>query len=993
MSQLNAAVAATVLALSLVAAPAPVAAQEYRSYAVAPVEAHPEWDAEYTRLIRADSTGTEFMTDLVDHLPASATVPSPLQVNGYIAGAAGHLTYAADVHAYMRAVAAASPRVAVFSIGTTEEGREMIAVAVADEDTIARLDEYRDITARLADPRALPDDEARRLVGRGKPIYYLTGGLHSPETGSPEMLMELVYRLAVEDTPMVRRIRDNVITLVTPVLEVDGRERMVDIVRWYEAHPDVGMPPLVYWGHYVAHDNNRDAIGLELDLTRNVQQAYFDWHPQVMHDLHESIPFLYVSSGTGPYNAWLDPLMVGEWERMAYNEVQALTGRGLPGVWTHGFYDGWAPNYLFWIAMGHNSLGRFYETFGNHVPDTEHRVVRGMSERQWFRPNPPLPEVEWSLRNNVNYQQSGVLTALAWVADHREHVLEQFWRLGVRSVAKARTEGPAAYVFTADQPRRGQLRDLMRLLREHRIEVQVADAPVEVEEVWPPRGEDEGGSDDAAAPSAEDDAGADRTLTFPAGSFVVRLDQPYSRLADALLDTQYVRGDERLYDDTGWTLGYARNLQFARVVNPAVLDAPMHAWDGGGKTEHRVRGAFVAVENHADTDLVRLRTRLPGTEMLITEAAVEAGGRTLPAGTVLMAVGDGDRAAVAAALADLDLAAADLPRRPEVAAHPWVLPRVAMMHSWRSTQDEGWYRLAFEDLGIPYDYISTQDVRATPDLRERYDVIVVAPVGRASARDLVEGMPAGVPIPWQESDLTPNLGRIDSTPDVRPGLGLEGVVHLRRFAEAGGLLVMCGSAAELAVDYGLTPSVRIDEPAGVKAPGTLVRAAVAAAGSPVTAGYDAAVPVYFDGGPVFTVGMSRRRDREASRPSGRGSAADPDVPQGRPWVPVPPPAKNESGFELPENLPFFTLPYVPSPAERPAVLLRFPEKAGDILLSGMLEGAGALSGKPLAVLSPLGQGHVLLFGNNPMWRGITQGSYALLTNALLSAGHLDVASE
>ncbi len=992
MPRLNAAAVATLVTLSLCAGPAPAADEGYPSYAVSPVDAHPEWDAEYTRLIRSSSTGTEFMTALVDHLPASDTVPTPLRVNGYVAGAAGHLTYAADVHAYMRTVAAASPRVTVFSIGTTEEGREMIAAVVADEDTIARLDEYRAVAARLADPRGLSDDEARALIAKGKPIYYLTGGLHSPETGSPEMLMELVYRLAVEDTPEIRRIRDNVITVVTPVLEVDGRERMVDVVRWYEAHPDVGVPPLVYWGHYVAHDNNRDAIGLTLDLTRNLQGAYFDWHPQVMHDLHESIPFLYVSSGTGPYNAWLDPLMVGEWERMAYNEVQTLTALGLPGVWTHGFYDGWAPNYLFWIAMGHNSLGRFYETFGNHVPDTLHRVVRGMSEREWYRPNPPLPEVEWSLRNNVNYQQSGVLTALAWVAANRDHVLEQFWRLGKRSVAKARTEGPAAYVFTADQPRRGQLRDLMQLLRDHRIEVHVADAPIEVARTWPPRADDNDGEEPADGPSADED-GSDRMLTFPAGSFVVRLDQPYSRLADALLDTQYVRGDERLYDDTGWTLGYARNVEFERVVNPAVLDVPMHGWDGGTDDRHRSLGTVVAVENHADTDLVRLRTRLAGIGMSITEAAVEVDGVTLPAGTVLIRTGDGAGGDVAAVLDDLDLATVSLARVPDVAAHPWTLPRIAMMHSWRSTQDEGWYRLAFEALGIPYDYISTQDVRSTAKLRELYDVIVVAPVGRASARDIVEGLPEGEPIPWQTSELTPNLGRIDSTPDMRPGLGLEGVVHLRRFAEAGGLLVMCGSAAELAVDYGLTPSVRIDEPAGVKAPGTLVRAAVAAAGSPVTAGYDPTVPVYFDGGPVFTVGMSRRRDRESSRPSGRGSATDPDVPQGRPFVPAPPPQERETGFELPENLPFFTMPYVPAPDERPTVLLRFPEKAGDILLSGMLEGAGALAGRPLAVLSPLGEGHVLLFGNNPMWRGITQGSYALLTNALFSAGHLDAAPE
>ncbi|HUJ14695.1 MAG TPA: M14 family zinc carboxypeptidase, partial [Thermoanaerobaculia bacterium] len=182
---------------------------------------HAADDVEYTKQIRQFTTGPQFTTELVDHLPASDTVPTPLKFLGYIAGAENHLTYAEDVDRYMRAVAAASPRVKVFSIGRTEEGREMIAVAVSNEHTIANLDHYRQITAQLADPRRTSDELAQKLVAEGKPIYYVTGAIHSPETGSPEMLMELVYRLAVEDTPMIRKIRDNVIFLTTPVLEAD----------------------------------------------------------------------------------------------------------------------------------------------------------------------------------------------------------------------------------------------------------------------------------------------------------------------------------------------------------------------------------------------------------------------------------------------------------------------------------------------------------------------------------------------------------------------------------------------------------------------------------------------------------------------------------------------------------------------------------------------------------------------------------------------------
>ena len=179
------------------------------------------------------------MTELVDHLPASATVPSPLKFHGYIAGAEGKLTYAEDVYRYMRALEAASPRVKVFSIGQSEEGRELIVVAIANEETIASLDRYREITRKLSDPRKLTDDEAQRAdrAGQADVLRHRRDAL-AGDRPVPEMLMELAYRLAVEETPFIRNIRDNVIMLITPVLEVDGRNRQVDLWRYREANPE-----------------------------------------------------------------------------------------------------------------------------------------------------------------------------------------------------------------------------------------------------------------------------------------------------------------------------------------------------------------------------------------------------------------------------------------------------------------------------------------------------------------------------------------------------------------------------------------------------------------------------------------------------------------------------------------------------------------------------------------------------------------------------------
>ncbi|HEY0143668.1 MAG TPA: M14 family zinc carboxypeptidase [Thermoanaerobaculia bacterium] len=921
-------------------------------------------DTVYTEQIRQFTTEPRFMTELVDHLPASDTVPSPLKHHGYIAGAEGHLTYAEDVYRYMRALEAASPRIKVISVGQSEEGRETILVVASNEETIANLDRYKEINRRLADPRKLNDADARALIAQGKPMYWATGAMHSPETGSPEMLMELAYRLAVEETPFIRSIRDNVIVLITPVLEVDGRNRQVDLWNYRKANPTVPTPPLIYWGHHVAHDNNRDQIGLALALSRNAMKVYDDFRPQVMHDLHESIPFLYISTGTGPLNPSLDPLMVDEWHRMAFNEVDKMTERGVPGVWLHGFWDGWAPNYLFWLGAGRNTIARFYETFGNRWPTTERRVVRNFSDRQWYRTNPPLPEVRWSLRNNVNFQQSGVLFALGDMAANRERFLERYWQLGKRSIAKAQNEGPAAWVLDAGQKRQGQLHDLLALLKQHGVEIHTADEAFSVTTNWPP------------SPNKTD---KQEPAKFAKGSYIVRMDQPYSRLADTLLDVQFVRGEERVYDDTGWTLGYLKNVAVTRVANPDVLKVKMRAWTPAAPAA--LRGT-VAIENFAETDLARLRFANPNAKMLVATEEFTADKRKYAPGTVLVSASEaGD------ALSKLHLPTTSLAAMPNVKTRELRAPRIALMHTWLRTQDEGWWRLALESLGIPYDYISTQDVAKMADLGARYDVILFPPAGSGvGPQDIVNGFAPGPPLPWKKTPLTPNLGGVDETDDMRPGLGLEGVANLQRFVEGGGLLVTARDTSAFAVEYGLARWVRVVDTTKLKAPGTVVSAVVTDKKHPVAWGYDDTLPLYFSGSPVFRVGFREERENDA-RPSGRGNRIDPDVPQGRGFVPLPErakPAPGEEGFQLPEDAPWGIEHAMPKPEDRPRVIISFAAKADQLLMSGMLEGGEEIAGKPAVIAAPRGKGTILLMANNPMWRQNTSGSYALVLNAIMN---------
>ena len=168
----------------------------------------------------------------------------------------------------------------------------------------------------------------------------------------------------------------------------------------------------MYWGKYVQHDNNRDGMGQFLELTKAVTRTQLQWYPTVMHDLHEAQTYLYSSTGTGPYNDALDPIVIGEWWQLAQNDVMEMTKRGVPGVWTYGFYDGWVPNYMFFIAHSHNAIGRFYEVQSYGPDPYEVRPGATTTSKEWFRPNPPLPFIKWGPRNNTNIQQSAVLFSL-----------------------------------------------------------------------------------------------------------------------------------------------------------------------------------------------------------------------------------------------------------------------------------------------------------------------------------------------------------------------------------------------------------------------------------------------------------------------------------------------------------------------------------------------------------------------------------------------------
>jgi hypothetical protein len=336
--------------------------------------------------------------------------------------------------------------------------------------------------------------------------------------------------------------------------------------------------------------------------------------------------------------------------------------------------------------------------------------------------------------------------------------------------------------------------------------------------------------------------------------------------------------------------------------------------------------------------------------------------------------------------------------------HRLAVPRIALMHSWQRTQDDGWYRIAMDTLKIPYTYIPDTVVRETPNLRSLFDVVIIPALRGQDLNSMLRGIrrPGG-PMPWRNTPEMPNLHRpgLSESDDIRGGLGYAGLASLQRFVSEGGLLIAAGTTVTVPVHGGMTDMVTLAEPPNLQAPGSVLLTNIEDKKSPIAYGYDDKLYVYFRQGPLLRVGLGMgggpfgQPDGPPQRSSGRGSAADPDVIQGRRYVEPEPPvrrAPRQQELYIPDELQDFVRGTLPPRSQWPRVIARFaPEK--ELLLSGMLVGGNQVAERPAVVHVPSGKGNVLLFANVPMWRDNTMGSFFLMFNAMLNYDHLHLGAE
>jgi hypothetical protein len=807
-------------------------------------------DPDFAARVKEWTTKPEFISPLVDHLPASNGVPSPKDVLGHHIGAPKELTYYADVLRYYDTLAAHSGRVKVLRIGKTEEGRDSVIVFVGSEDSIAHLDDNRRNLARLADPRGLTDAEAHDLIVKTKPVYTLSGGLHSAELGPPEMLMELAYRLITEDSPLVQSIRANVIVAIMPVADPDGRDRSID---WYFAHNvDITdyekMSGVPYWGKYTKHDDNRD-INYAGMANQNFLRWYLDWHPPVIHDLHESVPFLYIYSGQAPQNPLWDPIVYGELPMFANWDMSQLTKYGMPGVWNHGYVDAWSPGYVAIMATNHNGLMRFYEIFGNAGATTMERTIAPPSspailggggggfgdftKRQWYRPNPPYEHVLWSMRDNTNYAETGVLNSLQLVAALPQVILENFYVKSRNAVSAGTKQEPYGFILPADQEDPTRVAFVIHILRMQGIEVGRAKAAIKLSDG-----------------------------DYPVGSLIVKTNQPYGPLAKTLLGKQTDPDPElTTYDDSAWTMSLMTDTTIKPTKDIAVQAVAVEAVDQytpQGTLKDVPAAAVYAVPDHGSPNLVTLRYGLKDVSMQIAEKPFTAAGTTFPAGTFLVPTSAGSTLKPLAAKLGLDVVG--LAASPKIATHEAPLPRLAIFSTWGGTQDVGWVRYTLDQYQVPYDLIFKERV-LQGNLAKDYDLILI-PNQVRSAKQLVVDIPkADKPLAYKKTDKFKFLGDYGSSDDISGGMGAAGVVEVEKFTEGGGLLVTLGTSSAFPPEFGLAPTIETSNTsAHFYAPGPIVDADILRPENPIFYGYSTkTVPVRYANGPLFR--MSEEMDK------------------------------------------------------------------------------------------------------------------------------------
>ena len=707
----------------------------------------------------------------------------PEQFLGFKVGADRQLADYNQVQAYFQKLDQESPKLQVFNVGTSTLKKPMFMAVITSEQNMAKLDDYREIVRRLRDPRTTSPDQARKLAMEGKVIFLITCNIHATEIASSQMAMEFAYKLVTGQTPFdAERALQDVIVLLMPTTNPDGQQMVVDWYKKYVGTKYEGGPMPWLYHHYAGHDDNRDWFMFNLAETKAVTKIlYHDWLPQIHIDEHQmgsTGARLFVPPFMNPPVPNVQPLLWRGVNLCGANMSYDLQKNGFKGV-VHGrSYTGWwigACDDTSWL---HNVIGILSEMASVRVASPIYIEPNEIPQSYYEKSMEfidPWPGGWWRLRDVVDYELTLTFSLVKTAYLHKEDFLFNFYQMYKNSVEKRYKNEPYAFVVPASQHDYPTALRMIDILRFGGVEVH----------------------------KAKDQFIAGGKV-YPAGSFVVKMSQPYKPYAWALLEKQkypdlrqYPGGPPiPPYDNAGWTLPLQMGVACDQVDDP--FDANLEKIDktpSPGVAQPDPAAAYYVLDSRTNASYSTVFSLFQQkAEIYRSKEMVRGDGFEAAPGSFIVKNSPEVQKILPGLVEKWQLRAYGLSDIPSIPKASLKSPRIGLYQSWRSNMDEGWTRCVFDDLGVPYKTIHNDVFKAAkgkkPDLRADFDVIVFADENP----DMIK---TGKPSPTSEYArfFTANF-----PPEYEGGIEKEGVEALKSFVEAGGILVTMNQACGLAIN-------------------------------------------------------------------------------------------------------------------------------------------------------------------------------------------------
>ena len=714
-------------------------------------------------------------------------------------GADRQLAPADAIERYFEQVAAASDRVELVELGKTTEGHRTVAAIVSAPENIRNLARIRATNQRLADPRTLPQDDARTLAATHKAVVTIGASIHASEVGGTQAASELLHTLAATDDPGLLSVLQNVVVILIPSLNPDGHRLVVDWYQKQKGTPFEGGPMPWLYHKYAGHDLNRDAFMMNMAENRNLARFFYtQWHPQVfltMHQMGSNGPRFFVPPNVDPIDPNYDPLLWRTAALLGSAMALELQRDGKSGVVSNAMYDYYWPGYEDSAPLGHNVVCLLTEVAAVKVatpvtiaPGDLRGGVKGLAD---YRPQinfpDPWPGGEWTLRHVVEYDLSAIRGLLKAVSAYREPIVQNFYDMGRRAVEAGRRGGPFAFLILPEQHDALATAKLEELLVMGGVEVQRALEPFRAD------GE-----------------------PYPAGTDIILMSQPFRAYAKTLLERQLYPGrrqvgggsPERPYDVAGWTLPYQMGvdvLTIERYFEPPPMSRLQSAAVTAANVWGERRADYYLIDGRGNGGAIAVnRLVAAGAAPAWMTAATTVGGFRYEAGSIVVANVKGLEQVVAGIASEVGLRADGMRGRLPANTTPVGRARVGLYKPWVENIDEGWTRWVLERHQFSIASLSDAQVRSG-GLRSQFDAIILP---SAPAERLMMGHPA------------------DAVPaEYAGGLGQAGVDALKAFVQEGGTLVCLDQSCELAISA-LNLDIRdVAREAGDKffCPGSIVR--------------------------------------------------------------------------------------------------------------------------------------------------------------------------